>query len=254
MGRHASLKYPILGIPIRTRRSDRGARRCQVSVSGYLQDTRRESMKLWLQISAGQGPAECQWVVRRVMEAIAQEAIDSDVSCRSLEATPGDEPDVFKSVLLALDGDQAERLARSWAGTVQWTGQSRYRPHHKRKNWFVGIDIFTPPEHPQWSAHELRVDVMRSSGPGGQHVNKTSSAVRVTHVPTGLTAVAREERSQHQNRRLALARLARIMEQRTQASEAGERRERWQQHAALERGNPVRVYRGPRFQLRSRKE
>ena len=90
---------------------------------------------------------------------------------------------------------------------------------------------------------------MRSSGPGGQHVNKTSSAVRVTHVPTGLTAIAQEERSQHQNRRLALARLAQVFENcKTNAVDTA-KHGRWQQHASLQRGNPIRTYRETTFRL-----
>jgi peptide chain release factor len=116
----------------------------------------------------------------------------------------------------------------------------------------VGVEVYTPPERPQWSERDLRIDVMRSSGPGGQHVNKTSSAVRVTHLPTGVSIVAREERSQHQNRRLALARLARLLDDQHADVEGQAKQQRWEQHGDLERGNPVRVYQGPDFRARQR--
>ena len=85
---------------------------------------------------------------------------------------------------------------------------------------------------------------MRSSGPGGQHVNKTESAVRVTHISTGLSAIGREERSQYLNRKLALARLNRLLEQKAAAGAQKERREKWDVHNRVERGNPVRVFKG----------
>ncbi len=113
----------------------------------------------------------------------------------------------------------------------------------------MGVEVFAPVDRPRWSANEVRIDVMRSSGVGGQHVNKTSSAVRATHVPSGIVAIAREERSQHQNRNLALARLARLLEARHAGAESHARRQHWEQHASLERGNPVRVYRGRHFVL-----
>ncbi len=204
-------------------------------------------MSLWLHITSGQGPVECQWVVARVAEQIEKEAVQCGVRCSVLEAVAGDEADTFRSVLLRLKGDQAETLTNDWRGTIQWIGQSPFRPHHKRKNWFVGVELLAPPSSPPWTTSDVKIDVMRSSGPGGQHVNKTSSAVRITHMPTGLVAVAREERSQHQNRALALARLARLLQEKQESAKATGRRERWEQHAALERGNAVRVYRGPKF-------
>jgi len=182
-----------------------------------------------------------------VAEQIEKEAVQCGVRCSVLEAVAGDEADTFRSVLLRLKGDQAETLTNDWRGTIQWIGQSPFRPHHKRKNWFVGVELLAPPSSPPWTTSDVKIDVMRSSGPGGQHVNKTSSAVRITHMPTGLVAVAREERSQHQNRALALARLARLLQEKQESAKATGRRERWEQHAALERGNAVRVYRGPKF-------
>jgi len=91
---------------------------------------------------------------------------------------------------------------------------------------------------------------MRTSSPGGQHVNRTESAVRITHVPTGTVALAREERSQHRNRSLALARLAATLDGRERKAGRAAERERWSRHDALERGNPIRVYVGERFTRR----
>jgi len=209
-------------------------------------------MNIWLQVTSGQGPAECQWVVARVTEEIEKQCNAEGVSCRRVETVSGDQRDTAKSVLLAIEGRRASQLAEAWAGTIKWIGQSPYRPNHKRKNWFVGVDLISQPESPDWAENDLKVDVMRASGPGGQHVNKTSSAVRITHVPTGTVAIAQEERSQHQNRRLALARLAKLFQRKQQSAEAASDRNRWQQHAALQRGNAVRVYRGKKFALRKK--
>ena len=90
----------------------------------------------------------------------------------------------------------------------------------------------------------MRIETLRASGPGGQHVNRTESAVRVTHLPTGLSAMAQEERSQHLNRRLALARLAALFAERADKQVRAAEDQRWRQHTQLERGNAVRVYRG----------
>ena len=106
-----------------------------------------------------------------------------------------------------------------------------------------------PPETPAWTLDELRIDTMRSSGPGGQHVNKTSSAVRITHLPTGISVVAQEERSQHRNRALAMARLAKVFELSAEDAKNEKTKELWLQHWDLERGNEIQTYIGPEFCL-----
>lgn len=197
--------------------------------------------ELWLQVTAGTGPAECEWAMARVAERIAVEARAAGIAVQTVESSAG-------SVLLAFSGD-LDAFVKSWRGTVQWVGRSPFRPDHKRKNWFVGVSVLEPVEAAQFDAREVKWETMCASGPGGQHVNKTESAVRVTHVPSRLQATAAEERSQFRNRKLALARLA------AKISEAGERQRgavrerRWQAHQALERGNPVRVLRAEGWEL-----
>lgn len=85
---------------------------------------------------------------------------------------------------------------------------------------------------------------MRSSGPGGQHVNTTESGVRVVHVPTGIRVIAREERSQSLNRKLSLARLNKLLEQKAAFRQRDANKEKWGAHNRLQRGNPIRVFKG----------
>jgi peptide chain release factor len=203
-----------------------------------------------VQITSGQGPAECQWVVSRVRKAMAAGAEEAGLRLHDVESIPGEAEGCLRSCSFLVEGELAATFTSAWQGTIRWIGDSPFRRGHRRRNWFVGVATFTLPERVEWSEDEVRVEAMRSSGPGGQHVNTTASAVRATHLPTGVSVVARDERSQHRNRALALARLAATLAGRADAGEADLRHGRWKLHAALERGNARRVFHGPGFNER----
>lgn len=211
--------------------------------------------KCWLQITSGSGPEECCRAVGNVYREITAEAGGKGISVSLIHAEPGRVNGNFKSLLLSVDGDPqpVETFCRSWRGTVQWIWQSEYRPHHKRKNWFVGVEPLTPPDNQtRWKQNEIRIETCRSGGPGGQHVNKTESAVRVIHLPTGFTAAAGEERSQHMNKKLALARLDSLFREKHRDRQAADQKKRWEKHWQLDRGNSIRVYKGNDFTLVNR--
>jgi peptide chain release factor len=200
----------------------------------------------WLLITAGRGPGECQIAVRGVAAAFADEAHAAGVEAELLETEEA--PHGLMSALFSVRGAGAVSFARSWQGSVRWTCSSPLRKGWGRKNWFVGVSVLEPPP-PAATLREsdLRFEAYRASGPGGQHVNKTNSAVRVTHLPTGLVATAQEERSQYRNKVLALARLTAAIAARGKRAEAASERDRWSRHDQLERGNEVRAYEGDRF-------
>ncbi|RKT38003.1 peptide chain release factor H [Thiocapsa rosea] len=199
---------------------------------------------LWLQISAGRCPAECEWVVGRLAPLLSRDLEDRGLSVEEIARTPGEHGGTARSILLRINGPDAVTSVRTWLGTIQWIGTSPYRPHHKRQNWFVSVAAFEEPDPDACNERDLRIETLRASGPGGQHVNRTESAVRITHVPTGINVLAREERSQHLNRRLALARLMALLAERSDDKTRAAENQRWRQHTQLERGNAVRIYRG----------
>ncbi len=207
---------------------------------------------LWFQITSARGPLECQHAVARLLPILVAEAQAVGLSVELIASEAGERDDGLRSAMLSLGGasEALSAFAQRWVGSVLWVCKSPYRPHHRRQNWFIGIESYTVPTQPSWQERDLEFSTLRASGPGGQHVNKTESAVRVLHRPSGLSVVAREERSQAQNKRLALARLAALFVEQAGRSQAAAAQQRWDQHNSLQRGNPVRSFAGPDFRER----
>ena len=203
-------------------------------------------MTTFLLVSSGDGPGECQLAVGHVLARITAEAeaLGIDVS---MTETPGRDGPV--SAVVALGGEGADALAREWTGTIKWICQSQLRPHHKRRNWFVGVHVLErPAQAAPFDPKDVGWSTLRAGGPGGQHQNTTESAVRAVHRPSGLVVVARSERSQHRNKAEALSRLQALLTLSDRACVAKAQRAENLLHHGLERGNPVRVFKGDRFQ------
>ncbi len=205
--------------------------------------------KCWLQITSGSGPIECALAVARLVPTLRKAAQNQGFEACLIDAVKGREKHTLLSALLSVSGQNAEVFATGWQGTHQWICQSPFRPHHKRKNWFIGVNLLATPRHFDNSikSSDLTMQTCRSSGPGGQHANKTDSAVRLIHKPTGIIVNAQEERSQHMNKKLALARLTAMLENLAEARQADLDFSRWMKHKELERGNPVKIFRGLKF-------
>ncbi|WP_188564700.1 peptide chain release factor H [Undibacterium terreum] len=204
---------------------------------------------IWMQITANTGPAECCLAVYKTLRQVQHEAGKEGVSLSILEQVDGPVSGTLRSVLLCVesvaDGAAARLFAERWCGSLLWICESPYRPGHKRKNWFLGCAVYLPLAPLPDS--EIRYEATRASGPGGQHVNKTDSAIRATHIATGLSVKVQTERSQHANKRLAGQLLAGKLAELAKTEREQGKAERRRQHLQTERGNARRVFTGPGF-------
>ncbi|MEJ2125510.1 MAG: peptide chain release factor H [Alphaproteobacteria bacterium] len=201
-----------------------------------------------LLLTSGRGPAECRIALRKVLTVMAAEA---EAVGLALDVATGPAPDAYGpgSAVVVIEGAGAETFARSWTGSVLWVAKSPVRPHHKRKNWFIGVFQLPQSEAAplMLKAAEVRFEAFRAGGPGGQHQNKTESAVRAVHIPTGLAVVARDERSQHRNKAAALRRLGELIRLGNEITTLAAREAEHANHDRLERGRPVRSFQGEDF-------
>ncbi|MDB9567465.1 peptide chain release factor H [Providencia rettgeri] len=196
-----------------------------------------------LQFSSAQGPEECCIAVEKALACFFQEAKKLSVIADTLEFFPSRYG--LKSALISLEGENAEILSQKWTGTIQWQCQSQIRPRHKRKNWFLSVTRFSLIKPIEES--EIEFEFTKAQGAGGQHVNKTSSAVRAKHVATGITVKVQSERSQHANKKLAkqLIQWKLNEHQSQQLNELDQQRHH--SHYQIERGNAVITFSGNEF-------
>lgn len=200
-----------------------------------------------LQISSGMGPVECRAAVGGIFRALQKEFPDIEM----ITSVKGEVEGAFSSIIFSSEQDLS-----MLEGTMEWTCKSKYRPGHKRKNWFVDVSVIEEPDVVDESISEetIRIEKFHSGGPGGQHVNKTESGVRIIHLPTGITVSSTKERSQFMNKQDALKRLSAVLKKTNLDSKDKQKNSAWSKHAQIVRGNPVRIYEGESFKLTFVKE
>lgn len=204
-------------------------------------------MEKIIQITSGRGPAECSWVVAQVLKKVLLEANENNLIVTVLQHNAGQENGTIESVLLKIEGKTVNVFLTSWIGTIQWIGKSTFRKFHQRKNWFIGVFEVEQSSEIQFHEKDIQYQAMRSSGAGGQHVNKVSSAIRATHILTGIAVVSMDSRSQHQNKKLATERLMQKLAQNNIEQLKSQFQNTWMNQTHVERGNPIRTFEGTDF-------
>ncbi len=197
-----------------------------------------------LSISAGAGGTEATDWTEMLLRMYLRWAERHRFPTEILDQQEGEQAGL-KSVTAAINGRRAYGWLKAERGVHRLVRISPFDSQNRRQTTFALVEVLPEADEDveielDWD--QIRVDTFRSQGAGGQHVNKTDSAVRLTHLPTGIVAQSQNERSQTQNKDLAIKVLkARLLEQALEAKEAAVRKLKGE-HVEAGWGNQIRSY------------
>ena len=197
-----------------------------------------------LSLHAGAGGTEsCDWAAM-LFRMYSRWADKKGFSLEVLDSLDGDEAGI-KSITFQVNGENAYGYLKSEKGVHRLVRISPFNAAGKRQTSFVSCDVMPEIEEDvdiEVKDEDIRIDTYRSSGAGGQHINKTSSAIRITHFPTGIVVQCQNERSQHMNKDKAMqmlkAKLYLLKQEENAAKAAGIRGE----VTEIGWGNQIRSY------------
>jgi peptide chain release factor 2 len=197
-----------------------------------------------LSIHAGAGGTESQDWAEMLMRMYLRWVERRGYRAEVLDISPGDEAGI-KSVVIEVGGGYTFGYLKSEHGVHRLVRLSPFDADHARHTSFALVEVTPEAESDvdiTIGPDDLKVDTFRSSGPGGQHMQKTSSAVRLTHIPSGIVVTCQSERSQHQNKEIALKILqSRLLELELE-KRADEKARLKGKHVAAGWGNQIRSY------------
>jgi len=234
---------PALTEEIATETADLTARLDELELQSVLSGPYDTSDAIMV-VHSGEGGVDAQDWAEMLTRMYLRWAERRGFAAELLDTTEGEEAGI-KNATIELRGANAYGFAKAEAGSHRLVRLSPFDAAHRRHTSFALVEVLPEIENDDSitiNEDDVRVDTYRSSGAGGQHVNKTSSAVRLTHVPTGIVVTCQNERSQFQNRETAFKILrARLLERKLR-EEAEERARLKGEHANAGFGNRIRSY------------
>lgn len=197
-----------------------------------------------LAIHAGAGGTESQDWAEMLLRMYLRWAERRGYTAEILDSSSGEEAGL-KSVIIGIDGDYSFGYLKSERGVHRLVRLSPFDADHARHTSFALVEVMPEAKADEdivIATDDLRVETFRSSGPGGQHMQKTSSAVRLTHLPSGLVVTCQSERSQYRNKEIAMKILRSRLLEKHLAEQAAESARLKGKHVAAGWGNQIRSY------------